>query len=161
MSETLTKSEFDALGLSEIGSYDDYDGDVPRLYETVGLWAWEQLGYDGRRESRWHGLDGWPACACSGCDCQLPATTTDDGGEYICGECTDYCIDEGGAVICAKMTESFAQCHVCGEEINWGGICTDGGPGAANYRVGRCKCGPVWKDEDRGGWSSYGYHPED
>ncbi len=91
-------------------------------------------------------------CACS-CDCDQPAKTKDDCGIPVCWECKNYTIDEGGEVVCAKMTDSFSECHECGETIEWNThIQTK--QGFPNWVEGECSC-KTWMEEDRGGWGNY------
>ncbi len=64
-------------------------------------------------------------------------------------------------VVCARQTDNFTRCHVCGGNIRWGSIQTGAtGSGEPNYRTGACGCGEsTWRDEDRGGWGHYSYQP--
>lgn len=90
-----------------------------------------------------------PACLCTGCGCDEPATGTDDAGVNVCDECADYSSTEDGDVICSRMTEGGKHCHACGGTIDWSHIQTRQGGG--NFRMGACTCGPeAWRDEERG-----------
>jgi len=96
-------------------------------------------------------------CECD-CGCGNEATTKEEG-TWLCDECSKYCVDEGGDVICSNMTDGFTKCHVCRQEIKWGPIFT-GGCGASNYITGGCGCGKeAWRENERGGWGHYSFSP--
>jgi len=91
-------------------------------------------------------------CEC-GCGCEEIATTFDDWGTPVCDKCADIAETDDG-VVCARRTKKWTVCHVCGKEIEWGTLHTEGyGP---NYRYGCCGCGWVWICEYRGK-PTYGY----
>lgn len=97
-------------------------------------------------------------CDCPQCDCDEPATTTDDAGNAVCDACSVYMALDSGDNVCSQQTEGFTRCHECGETIDWSGILT-GQPGVSNYRLGDCACGErMWQNEENGGsWDRYGY----
>lgn len=70
----------------------------------LGMIAWAEC--KDRENEALHALDGWPQCACHACSCEQPATTTDDGGVYVCGACADYVVDDDGDVICSRCERS-------------------------------------------------------
>jgi len=161
----ITRQEFEDLAAKHglnVRSYDDFaeackwDEDL-----TIGQWVFDESGYEGRANPACHKLDGWPDCQCNSCGCTEPATTTDDSSVPVCEACAEYTVDANGDTVCSRQTADFRTCHVCGREIDWGGISTAGRPGTPNHRVGTCGCGDAWLDEDRGGWGHYSYHPQD
>jgi hypothetical protein len=97
-------------------------------------------------------------CQCQ-CGCTREATTTDDSGVPVCGECATYMVTDDGEVVCARMTDGFQQCHVCKAPIQWGPILNvSPSLGAPSYRIGRCACpGREWSDEHHGTWGHYSY----
>ncbi|MGC1582706.1 MAG: hypothetical protein WA766_14560 [Candidatus Acidiferrales bacterium] len=76
------------------------------VHKTVGAVAFWALPSE-RENQRLHALPGWPACACTAwnCDCDDPATTTDDGGVAVCEVCAQYVIDADGQVHCAQCDD--------------------------------------------------------
>ena len=106
-------------------------------------------------------LERYPVtCECSCCDCDEPATDTDEGGNPSCAACLTYLSLDDGTLVCSRQTEDFTRCHECYQDISWTGILT-GTAGQSNYRLGDCACGKeVWRNEEAGGgWDRYGYTP--
>lgn len=99
-------------------------------------------------------------CTCE-CGCQNEATTTDDNGNDVCEDCSEYKYDdEDGTFIGCGSSGLGTTCHVCKEPINWGGIETHQS-GQPNSREGECACGCAWTDEQRGNWGHYKYKKAD
>lgn len=97
------------------------------------------------------------ACECAGCDCDSLATCRDNQGIPVCDVCQDYFTGSGGEVICGRMFDG-KSCHICGEEVRWGGVVAGNGS-AFNYAPGSCACGElVWLDEEKGYWGNYSYY---
>ena len=93
-------------------------------------------------------------CQCE-CGCDEIATKTDEGGNPVCDECSEYAFDDDGNFIGCGASGLGEMCHVCLKEISWGEVLT-GGFGNPNYRLGDCTCGEnSWIDECKGDWGHF------
>lgn len=55
-----------------------------------------------------------PTCGCTGCDCDQPATCTDDCSNPTCDECQEYTCDDDGNVLCGKCDGVETVTESCG-----------------------------------------------
>lgn len=85
--------------------------------EEIGKWLWDTISGSGDDRSdaaeicgTW---PGWPQCSC-GCECNDPATCTDDGGNACCAACADYTCDDDGCVVCSKDDRTETVTESCG-----------------------------------------------
>lgn len=88
-----------------------------RGYQTLGQAMFFKCGdRDGAIKEigeEWEDF-GWPQCECTGCDCDEPATCTDDQGIPTCTGCQDYTTDDDGNVLCAKCDGVETVVESCG-----------------------------------------------
>jgi hypothetical protein len=83
------------------------DGDIGKL-------VWDKCHQRDKMVELCASWPGWPQCQCTGCGCDEPATTTDDGGNAVCEPCANYTCDDDGCVVCSRDPRTETVVESCG-----------------------------------------------